>query len=71
MILALAFWKVTLAVLAVAVLARMTWHGYRATVSYNAERRTREAELRARCDAEDRLWAAGDSRGFYGLGFHQ
>lgn len=70
-ILALAFYKVTLTLLVVAVLGRLAWHGYRAVKAQNAARRAHEAELRARCDVEDRLWAEGDSRGLYGLGFHQ
>ncbi|MGV0066981.1 hypothetical protein ACRU44_04525 [Mycobacterium colombiense] len=52
---------------AVAVLLRAGWHGRRAVRAANEARRQREDELRARCVAEDRLWLAGDPRGFYGL----
>lgn len=52
----------------VAVLLRAAWHGRKAVRAANEARRAREAELATRCVAEDRLWALGDPRGFYGLG---
>lgn len=66
-LLAITFWKVVLAAGVVAVALRAAWHGYRAVKAANAARRAREAELRARCDVEDRLVALGDPRGIYGL----
>jgi len=67
-ILACAFYKVTITLLVVAVALRATWHGYRAVKAANEARRAREDELRARCELENRLWLAGDPRGFYGVG---
>ncbi|CAM3577807.1 hypothetical protein MYCO108962_25965 [Mycobacterium colombiense] len=51
----------------VAVALRAAWHGRKAVRAANEARRAREDELRARCEVENRLWLAGDPRGFYGL----
>lgn len=51
----------------VAVALRGAWHGRKAVRAANEARRAREAELRARCDLEDRLYTLGDPRGTFGL----